>query len=110
MWAHRRFAKRVPGEGWTAEIRGFSGAIRVRDISRIGIGLETSEPLEPYRRYPLELTGPAGGSSGLAFYVLRCPEDVSADGRVVFLPAGLFLATVSRDDLPDAIPESPDPS
>jgi hypothetical protein len=84
----------------------FGGSIRVRDISRIGIGLETSEPLTPFNRYPLELTGPAG-TSELAFYVVRCDESVAPDGRRVFRPGGLFIATIERADLPEAIPEVP---
>ena len=105
-WVHRRFATRIAGDGWTAVIPGFSGAIRVRDLSRIGIGLETSEPLTPYSRYPLELTGPAG-TSELSFYVVRCDEDTGPDGNRVYLPGGLFIATIERSDLPEAIPEVP---
>jgi len=105
-WVHRRFASRIPGDGWTVVIPRHGGTVRVRDLSRIGIGLETSEPLIPFNRYPLELTGPEG-TSKLAFYVVRCDESVGEAGRRVYLPGGLFIATIERSDLPEAISETP---
>jgi hypothetical protein len=105
-WAYRRFATRIPGEGWTARIRGIGSPVTVINLSRIGIALETEEPLAAYQRYPLQLTGP-GGTTETQFYVLRCPEITKDGSGPVYRPAGLFVATIPREDLPEAIPESP---
>ena len=105
-WAFRRFATRIPGDGWTARIRGIPGPVRVLNLSRIGIALETAEPLIAYQRYPLELNGPEGRTE-TQFYVLRCQEVAAEDDGRVYRPAGLFVATIPRGDLPEAIPETP---
>ncbi len=105
-WAYRRFATRIPGDGWAAKIRGVGSEIKILNLSRIGIALEMTEALAPYQRYPLELSGPEG-TTRTEFYVLRCPELLRAGGQRGYLPAGLFVATVPRADLPEAIPESP---
>lgn len=105
-WAYRRFATRIPGEGWVARIAGVEAQIRVLDLSRIGIALEMDQALIPFQRYALELSGP-GGTTRTQFYVLRCPEIHRAGGARSYRPAGLFVATIPREDLPEAIPESP---
>lgn len=106
LWAYRRFATRISGDGWKARIKGIDQEVKVLNLSRIGIALETSVPLASYQRYPLELTGP-DGSTETQFYVLRCPEIAHAGAERVFRPAGLFVATIPRGDLPEAIPEMP---
>ncbi len=101
----QRFAKRISGEGWTADVSGVDGNIRVLKLSRIGLELETSSPLEGGKRYPIELTH-GGETTRTTFYVLRCPEQ--RNGREpTWRPAGLFVETLDRGDLPEIIPASP---
>ena len=101
----QRFATRVSGESWDALVDGLAGAVRVLRISRIGIEIETDTGLEIGARYPIRLTH-AGETTITTFYVLRCPEHRNA-ARTTFRPAGLFVETLDRDDLPALIPAHP---
>ncbi|HWC66117.1 MAG TPA: hypothetical protein VG777_08540 [Thermoanaerobaculia bacterium] len=102
----QRFAKRVSGEGWTAEVAGVAGEVRVLKLSRIGIEIETVDPLESGARYPIRLTH-GGETTRTTFYVLRCPEHRNGRERPSFRPAGLFVETLERTDLPEVIPARP---
>jgi hypothetical protein len=102
----QRFAKRISGEGWTASMKNLAGTVRVLKLSRIGIELETDSALEGGARYPIELTH-AGETTRTTFYVLRCPEHRNGRDRATFRPAGLFVETLERHDLPEIIPPHP---
>jgi len=99
----QRFAKRISGEGWGAEIQGLPGTVRVLKLSRIGIEIETDAPLEGGARYPIHLTH-GGETTRTTFYVLRCPEHRNGRERPTYRPAGLFVETLERGDLPEIIP------
>lgn len=101
----QRFATRISGESWDALVDGLAGDVRVLRISRIGIELETETSLETGARYPIRLTH-AGETTRTTFYVLRCPERRNAAGTS-YRPAGLFVETLDRDDLPALIPTHP---
>ena len=101
----QRFAKRISGEGWNAEVQGVDGAIRVLKLSRIGLELETRSPLEGGKRYPIHLTH-EGETTRTTFYVLRCPEHHNGREAPTYRPAGLFVETLERGDLPEIIPPS----
>ncbi|MGH7488735.1 MAG: hypothetical protein ACREMY_24510, partial [bacterium] len=79
-----------------------SQPVRVLEISRIGIELETDSVLEVGARYGIGLTH-HGETTKTDFYVLRCPRHGKGPGRV-YRPAGIFAETLNRADLPDAIP------
>jgi hypothetical protein len=102
-WASFRFARRISGEGWKAEIQGFGGEVRVVNISRVGIALECSQALLPNVRFPLKLSGPMGETLTL-FYVLRCWKAQRTLDTTVYYAAGLFAAVLPREDLPDEAP------
>jgi len=97
----RRSARRIPGEGFRAQIEGVAGPVAVVNLSRMGIALETDEPLEAGQRFALELIGPAGVEH-VDFYVVRC-EPHGNDGRPTFLTAGLFVEKLRRRDLPKVV-------
>ncbi|HET9794980.1 MAG TPA: PilZ domain-containing protein [Thermoanaerobaculia bacterium] len=97
----RRSARRIAGEGFTARVEGVEGPVTVVNLSRMGIALETEEPLEAGQRCSLELSGPAGVEH-VDFYVVRC-EQRGADGRATFLTAGLFVEKLRRRDLPKVV-------
>ena len=99
----QRFAKRISGEGWTAEVQGVSGEVRVLKLSRIGLEIETGSPLKGGARYPIRLTH-GDETTSTTFYVLRCPEYHNGRDRTTFRPAGLFSETLEREDLPEIIP------
>ena len=100
----RRSARRVPGDGFTARVEGVEGSIAVVNLSRMGIALETDEPLEAGQRCSLELAGPAGVEH-VDFYVVRC-EERGLEGRTRFLTAGLFVEKLRRRDLPKVVHEA----
>ena len=97
----RRSARRVPGEGFTARVEGLEGTVSVVNLSRMGIALETQQPLEAGERRSVELDGPAGIES-VDFYVVRC-EARGADGSTMYLSAGLFVEKLRRRDLPKVV-------
>ena len=97
----RRSDRRVPGEGFTARVHDFEGAVSVVNLSRMGIALETENPLEAGERRTVELDGPAGLETA-DFYVVRC-EARGRDGNASYLSAGLFLEKLRRRDLPKVI-------
>ena len=97
----RRSARRIPGEGFTARVESVEGPVTVVNLSRMGIALETEEPLEAGQRCSLELSGPAGVEH-VDFYVVRC-EQRGAGGRATFLTAGLFVEKLRRRDLPKVV-------
>ena len=99
----QRFAKRVSGEGWSAVVPGVDGELRVLKLSRIGLELETQSPLEGGKRYPILLTHD-DETTRTTFYVLRCPECHNGRERPTYRPAGLFVETIERRDLPEIIP------
>ena len=105
-YGRQRFAKRVSGEGWTAEIAGVAGDVRVLKLSRIGIEIETAGSRESGARYPILLRH-AGETTRTTFYVLRCPEHRNGHARSTWRPAGLFVETLERADLPEIIPARP---
>jgi hypothetical protein len=105
-YGRQRFAKRIPGEGWTAEIDGVDGDVRVLKVSRIGIEIETADPLETGARFPIRLTH-GGETTRTTFYVLRCPERGNGRERPSWRPAGVFVETLDRRDLPEIIPARP---
>ncbi|HKB71915.1 MAG TPA: hypothetical protein VKH46_13795 [Thermoanaerobaculia bacterium] len=104
----QRFAKRISGEGWAAAIKGVRGDVRVLKVSRIGIEIETECPLENGGRYPIRLTH-GGETTQTTFYVLRSPEhrNVHARQPLTYRPAGVFVETLERRDLPEFIPPHP---
>src|SRR5437016_14358330 len=75
----QRFAARVSGDGWDAQIPGRSDRVRVLHISRIGLELESNTNLDTGGRYPIRLTH-GGETTSTTFYVLRCPERRSGGG------------------------------
>jgi hypothetical protein len=97
----RRSARRVPGEGFTARVQDVDGTVTVVNLSRMGIALETEQPLEAGERRTVELDGPAGLETA-DFYVVRC-EARGSDGNATYLSAGLFLEKLRRRDLPKVI-------
>ena len=97
----RRSARRVPGEGFTARVEGIDGAIGVVNLSRMGVALETEEPLEAGERRSITLEGPAGVET-VDFYVVRC-EARGIDGAATYLTAGLFVEKLRRRDLPKVV-------
>ena len=101
----QRFATRVSGGQWKADIAGISGTVRVLEVSRTGIKLETQSALEVGDRYRIHLTH-RGETTKTTFYVLRCPHHGTGAERV-YHPAGLFVETINRDDLPNVIPDAP---
>jgi hypothetical protein len=102
----QRFAKRVSGDGWSAEVDGVAGEVRVLKVSRIGIEIETAGPLESGARYPIRLAH-GGETTRTTFYVLRCPEHRNGRGRSTWRPTGIFVETLDRKDLPEIIPTRP---
>ena len=98
----QRFAKRVSGGQWKADVEGIAEPVRVLAISRIGIELETGSALEVGARYRIRLTH-SGETTTTTFYVLRCPRRGKGSASV-YRPAGLFAETLNRADLPDTIP------
>ncbi len=102
----QRFAKRISGEGWTAAMNRVPGPVRVLKLSRIGLEIETDAPLEGGARYPIELSH-GGETTRTTFYVLRCPEHRNGQERPKWRPAGLFVETLERRDLPEIIPPHP---
>lgn len=102
----QRFAKRISGDGWTAAVKKVPGPVRVLKLSRIGLELETHSPLEGGARYPIELSH-GGETTRTTFYVLRCPEHRNGRERPTYRPAGLFVETLERGDLPEIIPPHP---
>ena len=102
----QRFAKRISGEGWSADVQGVEGIVRVLKLSRIGLELETASSLEAGKRYPIHLTH-GGETTRTTFYVLRCPEHHNGRERPTYRPAGLFVETLERHDLPEIIPPNP---
>ncbi len=102
----QRFAKRISGEGWVAAVKNVRGPIRVLKLSRIGLELETDAPLEGGARYPIELSH-GGETTKTTFYVLRCPEHRNGGAQSTYRPAGLFVETLERGDLPEMIPPHP---
>jgi hypothetical protein len=99
----QRFAKRISGDGWLAAVKNVRGPVRVLKLSRIGLELETDSPLEGGARYSIELSH-AGETTKTTFYVLRCPEHRNGSERSTYRPAGLFVETLERRDLPEIIP------
>jgi hypothetical protein len=97
----RRSARRIPGEGFQARLASVAGPVVVVNLSRMGIALETEEPLEAGQRCSLELSGPAGVER-VDFYVVRCELHGSKD-RPTFLTAGLFVEKLRRLDLPKVV-------
>lgn len=97
----RRSARRVPGDGFTARVDGVEGRVAVVNLSRMGIALETENPLPAGHRFSLELEGPAGVER-VDFYVVRC-EERGSDGTATYLTAGLFVEKLRRRDLPKVI-------
>ena len=97
----RRSARRVPGEGFTARLEGIEGTVTVVNLSRMGIALETDQPLTAGERRSVTLDGPAGVES-VDFYVVRC-EARGSDGSSTFLTAGLFVEKLRRRDLPKVV-------
>ena len=81
-----------------------SESVRVLEVSRIGIQLETGLALEAGARYRIQLTH-NGETTKTIFYVLRCPRHGKGSGRV-YRPVGLFAETLNRDDLPATIPDA----
>jgi hypothetical protein len=102
----QRFAKRISGEGWTAAVKSVRGPVRILKLSRIGLELETDSPLEGGARYPIELSH-GGETTQTTFYVLRCPEHRNGREHSTWRPAGLFVETLERRDLPEIIPPHP---
>jgi hypothetical protein len=105
--AHKsqRFAKRVSGGQWNAEIVGITKPVRVVKVSRIGIELDSGSVLEVGARYRIHLTH-NGETTKTTFYVLRCPHHGKGTERV-YRPVGLFAETLNRADLPETIPDAP---
>jgi hypothetical protein len=101
----QRFAKRVSGAQWKAEVTGISESVRVLKLSRIGIELEIDSALEAGARYRIQLAH-NGETTHTIFYVLRCPPHGQGTARV-YRPAGLFVETLDRADLPETIPDAP---
>jgi hypothetical protein len=101
----QRFAKRISGAEWKAEVDGMEHPVRVLKLSRIGLEIETDAPLKTDGRYRIRLTH-AGRTTSTIFYVLRCPEHGNGAARI-YRPAGLFVETLDRPDLPETIPDSP---
>ncbi len=99
----QRFATRVSGGQWKAEIAGISGTVRVLEVSRTGIKLETRSALEVGDRYRIHLIH-KGETTRTTFYVLRCPHHGTGAERL-YNPAGLFAETLTRADLPGTIPD-----
>jgi hypothetical protein len=97
----RRSARRIPGDGFTARLESVAGLVAVVNLSRMGIALETEEPLESGQRFTLALSGPAG-IEHVDFYVVRC-EPHGTDGRATYLTAGLFVEKLRRRDLPKVV-------
>jgi hypothetical protein len=96
-----RLAPRVPGGEWEIEIASSEGQYRVLNVSRMGICLEGMRPMRVDGRYSVRLIGPAGPAV-LDFTVLRCTMVRDADiGEPVYRIAGVFAATLERDDLPE---------
>jgi len=102
----QRFAKRISGEGWSAAVKNVPGPVRVLKLSRIGLELETDSPLEGGARYRIELSH-GGETTRTTFYVLRCPAHRNGGERPTYRPAGLFVETLERLDLPEIIPPHP---
>jgi hypothetical protein len=102
----QRFAKRISGEDWIAAVKNVPGPIRVLKLSRIGLELETGSRLEGGARYPIELSH-GGETTRTTFYVLRCPEHRNGKQTPTYRPAGLFVETLERRDLPEIIPPHP---
>ena len=100
----RRSARRIPGEGFTARVEDLEGVVSVVNVSRMGIALETEQPLEAGQRHSVELEGPAG-IERVDFYVVRC-EARGSDGAATYLSAGLFVEKLRRRDLPKVIHQS----
>jgi len=100
----QRFATRVSGAEWSASVKGLEDPVTVRKLSRIGLEVETTTSLVPGARYMITLTH-EGESTETVFYVLRCAREDGDPGR--FRAAGLFVETLSRQDLPEIIPDSP---
>ena len=100
----QRFATRIPGDGWEALVTGIPEPVRVIQLSRIGIELETEASLEAGTRYPIRLKH-GGRTTSTTFYVLRSPEQANG-ARRKYRTAGLFVETLDRDDLPAMIPPS----
>jgi len=103
--SRQRFATRVPGDRWEAQIKGVPPPVRVVRLSRTGIELETDKALEVGARYSIRL-GHGGKTTDTTFYVLRCPEEKNGEKRT-YRPAGLFVETLDRADLPAVIPDAP---
>jgi hypothetical protein len=97
----RRSARRIPGEGFSARLEGVAGPVAVVNLSRMGIALETEQPLEAGQRCALELSGPAG-IEHVDFYVVRC-EPHGSNGHATYLSAGLFVEKLRRRDLPKVV-------
>src|SRR5579864_7975266 len=96
-----RLAPRVPGGEWEIEIASSEGQYRVLNVSRMGICLEGMRPMRVDGRYSVRLIGPAGPAV-LDFTVLRCTM-LREPGleEPVYRIAGVFAATLDRDDLPE---------
>lgn len=101
---NRRSSHRVPGEGFTARIEEFDGPVSVVNLSRMGIAVETPEPLPADRRLTLDLEGP-GGRDRVGFYVVRCEIFQTASGGSAYVTAGLFVEKLRRKDLPKVVHE-----
>jgi hypothetical protein len=97
----RRSARRVPGEGFTARVEGIEGAVTVVNLSRMGVALETEQPLTAGERRSVTLEGPAGVET-VDFYVIRC-ETHGSDGSATYLTAGFFVEKLRRRDLPKVV-------
>lgn len=97
----RRSARRVPGEGFTARVESIDGTVSVVNLSRMGVALETEQPLEAGERRSITLDGPAGVET-VDFYVVRC-EARGSDGTATYLTAGLFVEKLRRRDLPKVV-------
>jgi hypothetical protein len=103
--SRQRFAARIPGDRWEAQVRGIPTPVRVVRLSRTGIELETDKALDIGARYAIRL-GHGGKTTDTTFYVLRCPEEKNGAKRT-YRPAGLFVETLDRADLPAVIPDAP---
>jgi hypothetical protein len=101
---NRRSSHRIPGEGFSARIDDFDHPATVVNLSRMGIALETPEPLPSGRPLVLELEGP-GGIDRVSFYVVRCESFQSSSGTPAYLTAGLFVEKLRRRDLPKVVHE-----